>query len=397
MATFRLRRFSCPEILKAIEPERLLQFLQPYQACFASRSLTLPAPGKAKELDYQALVDIFMSPDATTPKDLIDALYFVEEMSTLEAMDSLLPAAAEADLTLDDEEKQTPADVAIQVWLLDRDLIERKHAEQFLCKPRSFEYYQTDQSPVPSFTPPTDATLQALQQSLDEWFLEKRRGAGSRVFAYPKEDGVWFLVRHGEPFKREESLDGAEASSVCYRPLKYDVLVYHPQIGELSVNARSKGEKELYRTQFGRFLLGSKNFFPGTAKYTLEPLREFGADSLSCFDVEGIEWIRLKEIHYFWGGGFKEIEIRKADDLFAALEARGGSVPESAHIIRAVFQVKFEDSKTPRSVTIRPSNIAQYTRDGDAAHLEDWLAKRGFILSQASEEHEPSEPPVAIA
>jgi hypothetical protein len=34
----------------------------------------------------------------------------------------------------------------------------------------------------------------------------------------------------------------------------YDVLVYQPDIGELRINARSKGEQDLYRAQFGEYL-----------------------------------------------------------------------------------------------------------------------------------------------
>lgn len=87
-----------------------------------------------------------------------------------------------------------------------------------------------------------------------------------------KDDGVWFLVRHGEPFKREESIDGSQASSIYYRPLRYDVLVYVPQIGELRIHACSKGEKQLYRDQLGKHLFGDADIFTGTEKYTLEPL-----------------------------------------------------------------------------------------------------------------------------
>jgi len=50
--------------------------------------------------------------------------------------------------------------------------------------------------------------------------------------------------------------------------------------------------------------------------------------------------------------------------------------------------VKFTDSKTARTVTIRPSNIAQYTRDSDAAVVEDWLTKRGFILAEQEDDEE---------
>ena len=50
------------------------------------------------------------------------------------------------------------------------------------------------------------------------------------------------------------------------------------------------------------------------------------------------------------------------------------------------FQVKFADWKRPRSVTIRPSNIAHYTRDDDAELIEQWLRRRGFILTAEQRE-----------
>ena len=84
----------------------------------------------------------------------------------------------------------------------------------------------------------------------------------------------------------------------------------------------------------------------------------------------------------YWGGAHGEIEIRKASDLFAALAVRQGHLPDRPRIIKAVFKVQFEDSKTPRSVKIRPHNIAEYTRDSDASSIEQWLELRGFILHE---------------
>ncbi len=40
------------------------------------------------------------------------------------------------------------------------------------------------------------------------------------------------------------------------------------------MNARSKGEKELYRTKFGQHFFGDSEFWGGKSKFTLEPLRE---------------------------------------------------------------------------------------------------------------------------
>ena len=385
MATYNLRRFAQPAVLKAIAPQRLHEFLGPYRSYFEGRGLRLLPASASNGLDHERLVEVLMSPDSDTPKNLVDALYFVNEMSTDESMDLLLEEAETNGLSLDGKPDPTAADVAVQVFLQDRRLLERKHAEQYLTRPRSFEYFQTETRPVPTFRQPSRETLAALERDLDAWFERKKRGRGSRVFVYPKDDSIWFLVRHGDPFRREGSLDGARTSSVFYRPEKHDVLVYEPAPGELRMNACNKGEKETYRREFGRHLFGDEDFFPGTGKYTLEPLRTAGPVSIVCTDIDGMDWVRLKEVQFLWGGAEREIEIRKANDIFA-LEAAGRSMPSRARIIRASFHVKFTDAKNPRTVTIRPSNIAQYTRDSDADVVEDWLTRRGFVAQDEDEE-----------
>ena len=386
MATYNLRRFANAASLKAIAPQHLLEFLEPYRPYFENRDLTLPTSPASDGLDYERLVSVLMSPGTDTPKKLIDALYFVHEMSADECMDILLEEAESNGLSLEGKPDPTAADVAVQVFLKDQRLLERKHAEQYLTRPRVFEYFQTEARPVPAFKQPSWVTLLALEIDLDGWFEKKKRGRDSRVFVYPKGDSIWFLVRHGEPFRREGSLDGDQTLSVFYRPEKHDVLVYESAVGELRMNACNKGEKETYRVEFGRHVFGNEDFFPGTGKYTLEPLRRDGAVSVVCTDVDGMDWVRLKEVQFLRGGTEREIEIRKAKDLFAALEERGQSMPARAPILRASFHVKFTDAKSPRIVTIRPSNIAQYTRDSDADVVEDWLQKRGFIEQDEDEE-----------
>jgi hypothetical protein len=308
-------------------------------------------------------------------------------MATVEGMDSLLEEARIEGLRIEDDANPSPADIAVQVWLQNRDILERKHAEQFLTKPRSFEYFQTEKDPVPEFVLPKAKATQALERELDDWFEEHKRGRGTRVFAYPREDSCWFLVRHGDPFKREGSLDEGKPSSVYYRPEKFDVLVYDPKTGEIRMNARSKGEKDLYRRAFGLHIFGSADFFPGTSKYTLEPLRTDGSASLVCTDVDGMDWVRLIEVRYAWGGKHNETETRQADDIFEALAEREAQMPAKARIVRARFKVKFSDAKTPRTVTIRPSNIAQYQRDADSVLVEQWLLNRGFVKAGKQETH----------
>ena len=232
------------------------------------------------------------------------------------------------------------------------------------------------------FTEPSAATVAALEASLDDWFAKKRRGRATKVFIYHKADGVWFLVRHGEPFTRESIIEDGEgvSGSVFYRPEKYDVLVYNPSNGELRMNARTVGERKLYRIQLGLHFFGDADFFDGHSQFTLEPLRTLGADALLCDDVDGMEWVRLKELHIVRGGTHKAIEIHKAEDVFAALQEHDRSIPTTGQLSKASFLIQFADAATPRTATISAHNRAQFKRDEDADILEAWLTRRGFMI-----------------
>jgi hypothetical protein len=208
---------------------------------------------------------------------------------------------------------------------------------------------------------------------------------------------VWFLVRRGDPFKREGSIEKTGTTSVYYRPEKYDVLKYDEGLGELSINA--EGNKKLvalYRELIGELLFSDAGRFPNAAKYTLEPLQDAGPDALICSDVDGIDRITLKEVQIFWGGAQGEVEVRRAKDLFEALKGRKKELPKG-RLVKASFLVKFTDAKTPRTVTIRPQNIASYTRDSDAGVVEAWLTRRGFVTTTPEAQDADVAPAVAHA
>ncbi|HNQ22462.1 MAG TPA: hypothetical protein PKK06_05150 [Phycisphaerae bacterium] len=385
MSTFKLSRFfSQPEILRRIAPENLLSLLADHAAALEVLGLKLPDDA-AVGLDHVRLTSLLLEPDKL-PADLREAFYFIHEMATPEGMECLLEAAEQAGVEI--VGTPTPGDAAVQVWLKDRELLERKHAEQFLRNPRTFESFASAIAPVPGMRDPVAAAAR-MKADLDDFFEKKKRGRNTKVFPYVRTDGVWFLVRHGDPFKREGAIDDrGESIGVYYWPEKFDVLVLDPAEGELRINARNKGEKKEYRKVFGRHLYGDEAFFGGEDKYTLEPLREKGEDALA--PVEGMEEVVLTEVHFFWGGSHHEREVRKADDIFAAYRDRGRAFPAQPPIIKACFRVTFSDSETPRTVTIKPPNVAQYTRDADSVIVEEWLRARGFVVNRDKEQHEPA-------
>lgn len=379
MSTFRLSRFfSQPEILRGIDPENLLSLLADHAPALEVLGLKLPDDA-AVGLDYDRLIELLMTPDKL-PAALREAFYFIHEMATPEGMECLLDAAEKAGFEIVGAPEVSPGDTAVQVWLKDPELLERTHAEQFLRNPRTFESFGTAVAPVPKCGDPVAAAAK-MKADLDDYFQKKKRGRNTKVFPYIRPDGVWFLVRHGDPFKREGAIDErGESVGVYYWPEKFDVLVLDPTEGELRNNARNKGEKKAYRRVFGRHLYGADDFFGGEDKYTLEPLREKGEDALT--PVEGMEQVMLVEVDIYRGGSFHEREIRKADDVFGAYRARNKAFPAKAPITKACLRVTFSDSDTPRTVTIKPPNVAQYTRDADSVIVEKWMKARGFIAKR---------------
>jgi hypothetical protein len=128
--------------------------------------------------------------------------------------------------------------------------------------------------------------------------------------------------------------------------------------------------------------------FQPIAKYTLQPLQNDGAQSLCCDDVAdgSMEWIKLKEVHISIGGDFGEVMIRKADDLFEAIEAAtpGGSLPNDLLIFKAKFAIKFTHSRNPRIVTVYAPAKTDCRHESDRPLVEDWLRRRGFVLDLAT-------------
>jgi hypothetical protein len=387
MATYNLKQFSDPNVLMRISPDNLFRLFEPHAEYFKKRGFDISALKNPPAVDYMILAQILASPDSNTPDALADALYLVHESADTRAMDEILKEAELWDIKLDYNAFSTPADIALDAYFVDPRLLERRIGEKCLLSRRSFYYYQTDQQPLPEFDEPDSDTLREIEGDLDEFYDRKLRGRNTRIIMYVRPDGVWFLIRHGEPLRREGGIsqDG-KSHSVLYRPERYDVVAYNPAIGELCVNAQTKSEREAYRRIMGLRLFDDEEFFPGHGKYTLEPLRRLTAAEISSSCVDGIERVRLLEIKFVWTDGNKPRRasdvcgFSSEDGVHSLMDRRKCALPENSRIILAKFEVKFTGSKLPRIVTIRPSNVVIYTRDADSIPVEKWLDEKGFII-----------------
>jgi len=381
MPAFNPRIFSNPDRLKQIAPARLKAFLEPWKDYFQSRKLDVAA-WSTVDMPLEAIAGVLMNPDASVPEDMVNALYYVHETASHEAMDELLDRAAAAGIEIDKDHEVSVADVSVQIWLAQPMLLQRQHAETVAFRRSNFMYFagsrpEEKAAEIPSIT---DAIAKSMQERMNNWFEVKRRGRNSRIFAFPRGEKIWLLVRHGMPMRREgKHQDDGESGIAFYRPQQHDVLIYDSATDEIGVNAGTKGERELYLKTFGEALFGSENYFDRSERYTLDPLRELGPAAMANGDIEGIVGVRFVEFGRLWSGkGVSEREIRKSEDLFKAYGENWENRLSGGAFTHAIFRFAFEGSKRERSVMIRPANIAKYERESDEEVIEAWLKARGF-------------------
>ena len=392
MARLNLKSFAQPDLLKKIQPANLLSLLEPFRLFLEMKEFLLPTE-PPDEMDTGTLAAILAQPDEDMPGDLVEALHLIGSLGTDDRFDDLLELAAANEIETDNE--ITALDLATQVWLKNPEVLERKEHEEFFQKRKSFESFRaaTPDQVIAVEDLPTD--IAPLESALDAYFQAKKRGVGCRVMRTDSAGEVRFLVEHGQPCKREPSRKGPRSTSTFFRPEKTDVVIYDVAHNELRINASTFGDVREYRALFGRHIFGGEDKFVFAEKYTLEPLKKLGRDALNCRDIPGLEKVELREIEYSWNGAFDHIEIHRAGSVFHALVLINRGVEQEAHIRKAVFKIKLEGEKKPRTVTIKAGNKSGYNRGEEAMMIEDWLRARGFVLTEERLENAEADSVVA--
>jgi hypothetical protein len=378
MPAFRLQRISDPAILKFITPTRLLRFLTSFRSYLEERGFRWPISDSA-QIDYDTLSRILLSADDSLPPKIVRTLLFVDEMSSDDRMDQLLAACAKARIALDLGSECTPADVAIQASWQAPAILERHHADAYALRQKNFHYFSGAHGKRRRFPPLSDDTLQNMRDDLDECFEKHKRGREAHIMIFDHGRRIWIVVRRGATFKQEGSTKNRQTSLQLYRPEIYDVLFYDTDSDLLALHADAKWLRDLYRQCVGLYAFGNPKYFGGGEWLTLDPLFLDGPPCCNCADVEGIDEVKLVEVQRHWFNKLHEIDVKKADDVFVALGDRWYSFMSGGRLTRAVFKVWFTGIGKPRSVTLRPENIAKYDQQTDSEPIGQWLTERGFV------------------
>jgi hypothetical protein len=419
----RFKRFTRIQILKGIGRDLLERFLQRFEPELRGQGVTLSWPGLDDAAYFLAVGQLLAAPDQL-PARLNEALFAIDELSNPEGQEQLELALARTGLKVAFTPTSSREEMVLELWLAQPELVARVHNQQRLRRLTTFEHFGTSLAPAerPPSSPPTQAMLHALAASLDPWFARHQRGHNTTRIelcnlgpssnfgckkistrSMPTETGTsavqneqaeaetefCFVVRHGDSFARTPKVEAQETEILHFRPERDDVIVYSSRHDELRINARTKGERDLYVRMFGLHLRGREDYFCSRHTYTLEPLRLAGRESLEPAGDGDIARIVLRQIEIAWENPLWGRTIREADDIFAA-PAEGAALaralPGSGRIARATFDVHFHHSRRPRPVQIRLPNVLKVGRHCDAKSVDQWLCRRGFRLNRNTEQ-----------
>lgn len=381
MATFNPRRFVNVEILRQVDQDRLIEFLRKYEAYLKGRGFSFEKNEKG-ELEFDTLVRILLDPTDDVEIEFIDQLSLLHDVAQARRFDDLRDQAAAAGLIVPNE--ATPADVALQIIIHDPGRLRRMQAEGQIARPKTYIHFVSDAEPPEDFPSPTEEDRQRIAAAMDNFFAQNRGGRGCRIFVNEDPDGgrIQFLISHGMQFKREGSIVDGKPSSVLYRPEHHDVVIYDVRRNRLSIynKSQAKRERETYARVFGSTFFGDTAYFYRDELFTLAPLREKGKGALVCSDIDGIDEVRLIEIHVKFKNPFNESYIRKSTDLFASLDAANEKFPQNGELEEAKFEFKMSGSNSAPTATIAPFGRTRYDRSHDGLKIEEFFEKRGFMI-----------------
>lgn len=393
----KFRQFIVPQFLRSIGREKLGQLFGRFAEGLNAAGLTVPAVSVGDDAYFRGLACLALSPEGL-PDELIETLFVIEEMANPAGQEALETAAADTGLQLDLGDQATPGDIAVQVWLANPDLLVGQHNRMRLGRLSAFRYYvgRLRADHPPDRVTPSAATIETMTADLDHWFRQHNRGRGTtRISVHELDEEFWFLILHGDTFRRTTKVDGGRLEVLHFRQAKDDVVVFSPLTEEIRIHAGTKGERELYRRTFGAHLRGDSGHFREEKAYTLEPLRTEELGAVHRGTVAGIVGVALREVEIARPGGFREFVIRKAEDVFLAALVRGeAAIPNHGDLVRAVFDFQFERSRRPRRVEVRTPNTLRVARHCDARLVHRWLAERGFHRRVNGTESAPGVPHV---
>jgi hypothetical protein len=380
MSTHHYKHFSNINSLRRFNFELLYQFLSPFKDYLCSRH-DFQWTDSLLQFPYRELSVILAEPDEEMPELLHNGIFFIDELSTPQASELVIQQLKEEDHSI--PSAMTQDNLALYAWLLDPEILQAIHPQMAALRPRRFEKSYSIRSALPDLS---QERIIMLEDELNNWFDSLHKGRGVQVMPYQRNDMFSFHLRHGELMQRKTAMkNNGRTTRVVYRPERYDFLDYTPSECMLKIHADTKRDKKEFRRLIGKYCFNDENFFlvgDGKYHYTLDPLRDFGRESLTCRDIEGLEWAHLKELHTQIPEQKSYYEVFKSEGcLFDDWASIGVRYRPSAKFVRATFLIQMTNFPRPRSLTICLPDVTIYEHRSEVERLLGaWMKNRKFTL-----------------
>lgn len=377
MAGQKLRRFTRPEVLRQIRPDRLLRLLDPFSGYF--EAVSFPLPTDPAQIDCERLAKILADAQRHAPPELIDALYLVDQMATPSGADAIRRVLIEFEPRPLSGDDLSPADTAVEALLLDPNALIRAHASQISVRSRSLRLFAAKPGVELVHEPAAAEVIARIRATLTERLETLGLSAPTEIFGFAYASGAQFVIQRGGQFMRYGALQSGKPTTVGFEPIEFDVVSYDQVHRELAIKEYPVGEREALRAAFGLALGGDSEVFDQRVVVDLEPIRRHGRVCLWCDDVPGLTRVTLCGISTLLLPGLRYSRQERASDLFAAWDQSHSSPPLWGLAQQVEMEFLFSDSSQPRKATLHHGARLRLTRDDDADLIQRFLRQRGLL------------------
>jgi len=333
------------------------------------------------------------------PAALDDLLYFSSALGNSRGWSMIERQAEEDGLSLPcHDPAMSNVDMAllaaIHNWPDNQHLLERANARARIHGKSSFKYYAPASDHRNKYHSPTPESLRDAEALLKQHFIEQgfiMAGAQERsvrIIHYEYANEIWFLIWYADKKRRHRGCEAdGEWKYYDFNPEQFDAVVYNKVYGDIRMNTKNQRKKDhsKYRIAIGHMLLGDgAAFLPTKKMVVLRPLE--AADAMSLFatdDIPGLASIEPVQLDYLPFGVPRRFTVKayKDSSLLVTNELAPRLVPDGASVASAIFEYRLSDSARRGKLSLSFGNKVSYERDGDSLVLEEWLRRRGFVLS----------------
>jgi len=371
MPRIRFKNFSNLGFIQSIDkPRHLRSLLSPYAGYFKRQGIDVKTLNNDDATDRRLLA-VFTQPDEEMPRDLLDILYVLDDLTDEAGHDRILAEIERSQVPIAGIGRNlNPGEFAIAVYGKSPGLIRHCHEKTLYRKIRNYYEFQAAEDGKLSLSS-AHKKGGDLEKELGPWFGKRNRSEACEIYVYEEEREIKFQITHGRTYRTDGTIEkNLKRSRVAYRPQKHDSVIYSNKTSVLKVSAQAPAERNRYRQTFGKILFGDADHFPAGDIYTLDPLRR--AD-FAIKKVDGVESARLVEVCVEFGGDDGFMQISKGADVIA--RARSWNSPNLAEgqIVRAAFLIKYSSGGRARRLELRPPNVAIYDRDRDGVPAEKFM------------------------